>query len=175
MSIMEFYGLKDWVYSFPESEKNILLSCAELTGEVGDGLPCASFALAWSLQYYSKKENSELVQKVYDKIFQIDDKDKMSVNDLHFFYSVIISAIYKFRDTWAHDIVVELCEKSIELSPAAAKTFDYAPNHIGYNTLIAIEKKAHNWRRVYDLAADAIRNGWHGKYDAWKIEAEKHL
>lgn len=176
MSVLEHFGLTQWVNSLSSEYRSILSNCPELTGPVGDGMTCGSYALAWSLQYYSKKDNSELVKTVYEKIVEMDETGKLSVNDLHFFYSLIISAIYKFRDTWAGDIVVDLCEKSIALAPAAVKTFGgVGPTHVGYNTLIAIEKKAHNWQRVHELASAAIAQGWNGKYDAWKKEAENKL
>jgi hypothetical protein len=99
----------------------------------------------------------------------------MSLNDLHFFYSFVISAIYKFRDTWAGALVVELCNKSIEIAPKVVNDFEIKPEHVGFNTLIAIEKKAKNWPRVLELSRLAMAQGWAGKFAALAAEAESKL
>lgn len=178
MSALSDFNLTDWFNSsFSVEEKNILLQCPLFSEPAGSGTKCASFFLSQTLQWYSKKDNSDIVLKVCAKIielFNIDNKN-MSLNDLHFFYTFVISAVYKFRDTWAGDLIIELCNKSIDIAPNVINEFEYNPEHVGYNTLIAIEKKAKNWPRVLELSRLAMSQGWSGKYSAWAAEAEKHI
>lgn len=178
MSALDFYNLTDWFNtSFSDSEKQILFNSCPLFLDSATPWPCASLFLADSLQWYAKKDNSDICQKMCVKIIELfnDDNSKMSKSDLHFFYTYIIGYIYKFRDTWAGALVLELCEKSINLAPDVVGTFQFKPEHVGFNTLIAIEKKNKNWPRVLELARAAMAQGWNGKYSAWAAEAEKKL
>lgn len=176
MSALSDFNLSDWFNnSFSDEEKNIFIGSPFYDDY--SGAPCGSYFLAFSLMWYSKKANSAVVQKVFNKILELYfiDKNKMSPNDLHFFYSNIISNIYKFRDTWAADYIVDLCEQQIALAPKVINDFEIVPEHVGYNTLIAIEKKAKNWPRVLELSRLAMSQGWSGKFAAWAAEAEKML
>lgn len=178
MSALEFFNLTDWFNNtFSDDEKNILFSCPSFLEPAGTGMVCGSQFLSWTLMWYSKKDNSEIVLKVFNKIIELYLKDKYKMNDLdlHFFYSNIISNLYKFRDLWAGEYIPDLCEQSINLAPKLLKSFEYMPEHVGYNTLIAIEKKAKNWPRVLELSRAAMEQGWAGKYSAWAAEAEGKL
>lgn len=178
MSALSDLDLTDWFNnSFSAEEKNLLLQCPLFSEPAGSSVPCASFFLAQSLQWYAKKDNSDIVLKVCKQIIELfnTDNKKMSLNDLHFFYTFVISAIYKFRDTWAGELVIELCNKSIDIAPNVINNFEYKPEHVGFNTLIAIEKKAKNWPLVLELSRAAMAQGWSGKFAAWAAEAEKKL
>lgn len=72
-------------------------------------------------------------------------------------------------------MVIELCNKSIDIAPNVINDFEYKPEHVGFNTLIAIEKKAKNWPRVLELSRLAMSQGWSGKYAAWAAAAENKL
>lgn len=178
MDALKYFGLKEWFEkSFTSEEKKILLLDPSLDSEPGYGVVCGSQLLAWSLGWYSKKDNSVIVEKVFNKILELYlvDKNKMTSNDLHFFYSNIITNIYKFRDTWAADYIVNLCEQQIQLAPIVINDFSIKPEHVGYNTLIAIEKKNKNWPRVLELSHLAMSQGWAGKFATWAAEAEKKI
>jgi hypothetical protein len=178
MSVCNYFGLSDWFdVSFSDSEKDILIFCPLFSEPLGDGVPCASYFLAQTLAWYDKKDNSDIVLKMCDKIIELfnDDNKKMSFYNLHFFYTMMITSVYKFRDTWAGELVVELCNKSIEIAPRVVGEFKYPAEHVGFNSLIAIEKKAHNWPRVLELSRLALSQGWAGKFADWAAEAEKKL
>lgn len=178
MSALSDFNLTEWFNNtFSAAEKDTLLQCPLFSEPAGSGVNCASFFLSQTLQWYSKKDNSDIVLKVCDKIIELfnNDNKAMSLNDLHFFYGFVISAIYKFRDTWAGALVVELCNKSIEIAPKVVNDFAIKPEHVGFNTLIAIEKKAKNWPRVLELSRLAMSQGWAGNFAAWAAEAESKL
>lgn len=90
--LLKKYNLADWFAgTFSENEKNILISaCPDFTdqGAVFNSSSAAYF-LANSLMWYNKKDNSDICQKVIEKIEALLEIEK-DINIMICFLFIVI-------------------------------------------------------------------------------------
>jgi hypothetical protein len=183
-----YYGLIDrWLNTFTEDEKKYIVERYKkyhpkagpeslLNGSVFimpgyEDKP--SHYLNFLTSIFREPKENTIARKIAQKSLEL----AQNTHDLYWALMWTIILNYKARKSipGTLDIAISACKRQIEIAPLIANQhkikYPHVPlgHHVGYEQLVKILERQHNYFEVVRLSKEAKEQGWKGEWDK-KIE-----